>query len=50
MMENEIQKICREVAEAMCDKYCKYPNEYSRDDYEKMLDEVCADCPLNRIN
>lgn len=32
--------------EAMCDKYCKYPNEC---DTQEKLDEICNDCPLNNF-
>ena len=39
------------VKSRMCDGYCKYPAEYKvkEDDgnYERMIDGVCASCPLN---
>ena len=43
------------IIEQMCDKYCKYRDEYlarySDLDiaHEIMLEEKCVDCPLSRI-
>lgn len=55
-MQNEIQKICEEVAFAICDDYCKWPEKYksnykdSDEAYEHMMADKCENCPLNRIN
>lgn len=38
--------VIKEVKEAMCDKYCKYPFEIA--DEEALL-IVCNRCPLNRL-
>ena len=35
-----------EIAEAMCDFYCKYP-EYIMD--EDVMKEICERCPLNKL-
>jgi hypothetical protein len=48
------KELIEEVKEDMCDNYCKYPFEYlmqyedPEDAHEKMLDEVCNDCPLTK--
>ena len=44
-----------EIKAAMCDHYCRFPLEYSmeyefsEDGYEKMLEERCAECPMNDL-
>lgn len=35
-----------EVIEAICDDYCKWPDECSN---QEELTEKCNDCPLNNI-
>ena len=39
-----------EVAEQICDKYCKYPYEWDEETEGVQLceSEICANCPLNR--
>jgi hypothetical protein len=53
-MENEIRKICEEVAAEICDKYCKYPTmpipEGKTEDWLMEDGGPCENCPLNRIN
>lgn len=39
--------IIEEVKGSICDNYCKHPSEYK--DWDKMLEEVCSSCPLNRL-
>ena len=34
-----------ELKETMCDKYCRMPDFYGGD----TLDDICEDCPLNRL-
>ena len=46
--------ILREVVDAICDGYCKYPEicikEYGEDEAEDWLyDKYCAGCPMNRL-
>lgn len=44
-----------EIAEDICAKYCKYPEQYeqefddSDETYEKMFKEKCENCPLNKL-
>ncbi len=44
-----------EIVETMCDKYCKYPERYLAvienpdEAQEVMIEEVCKDCPLNKL-
>lgn len=51
-MEEEKQKtiydLLDEVAMAMCDKYCKYPESYEGT-FDEMPEEVCAECPMCRV-
>ena len=48
-------EIIQEVKEEMCDHYCKYPVEFlmtyedSEEAHDKMIEEMCAECPLNRL-
>ena len=43
-----VYNIINSVVEEMCDKYCKYPDIYDEDD-DKLYDEQCNNCPLNRL-
>lgn len=48
MQENTtITEQLEEIAEQICDNYCKYIEKYS--DYEKLVEEKCEHCPLWRI-
>ena len=49
--EKTISQMFEEIREAMCDKYCKYPEKYNCDDedeYNAMM-SFCENCPLNRL-
>lgn len=53
---SDLEQIIEAVCEQVCDGLCKYPEEY-RAKYkdpdeagEHMIDEVCKDCPLNRLH
>ena len=45
----------QQTVETMCDKFCKYPERYlavieNQDEaQEVMIEEVCKDCPLNKL-
>lgn len=39
--------INQEIAETMCDHYCKFPEAY--DDEDRMHVEKCEECPLNEL-
>lgn len=54
MNDKAITKQLEEIAENICDHYCKYPEKYSikekgDDAYDALLNEVCVKCPLNKI-
>ncbi len=57
MMENKektVSEIIEEVKTEICDKYCKYSDinytrEYSDEEYDKMMEKICANCPLDRL-
>ena len=40
-------EIIEEVKTDICDKYCKYPEQY--DDDDEMLRDVCENCALGRL-
>lgn len=46
-----IPKILEEVVEEMCNKYCKYPQEWDEEaeGIELSDSDICANCPLNRL-
>lgn len=50
-ISNELAKIAEEI----CDKYCKYPQEYVEkygdgdESMEKLADEKCNYCPVCRL-
>lgn len=41
-----IEREFLEVAEEICDKYCKYP---SMSQNESWLEAICETCPLRRL-
>lgn len=41
-----VYKIIEEVIEEMCKDYCRHPRE---DNTEADMDDICSDCPLNRL-
>ena len=42
-----IPEIVEDVKTAICDEYCKYPNEYEDNE---ILEVICEKCPLNRLD
>lgn len=51
-----VYNVLVEVIETVCDKYCKFPEEYSRKfggDEDKALEELCKEkcesCVLNKL-
>ena len=44
--EKTISQILEEVANSICDDYCKFPNECKS---EEELYEICEDCPPGRL-
>lgn len=38
--------LLHEMADKICDNYCKYPERYPEGQYGAMLDGVCSKCPL----
>lgn len=54
-MESNIVQQLEEIAEEMCDNYCKWPAKYLEENehevaYEKMWDEICVNCPLDKLH
>ena len=49
MADKSITKVIEEVCEEICDKYCKHPSSYGADEVDKMWEEVCENCPLNKL-
>lgn len=48
----EVDNELEEVAGKICDKYCLFPQAYDtglEEDHERMIEEKCNFCPLNRI-
>lgn len=51
-LENErktVTKIIREVREEVCTRLCKYPERYTPEEWENGAEEICKDCPLDRL-
>ena len=46
-----IPQLLEEVVSEMCNRYCKYPQEWDEEAEGCELSEsdVCANCPLNRL-
>lgn len=51
-MENKgIGIMLEEIASEICDKYCKYPNEWDaeQEGMELCESDICRNCPLSRL-
>lgn len=46
--QKKVREIIKEVIEKICNDYCKYPEEY-REKCERLIDDQCCNCPLNRL-
>lgn len=44
-----VTKIIREVREEVCTRLCKYPERYTPEEWENGAEEICKDCPLDRL-
>jgi hypothetical protein len=47
-----VVQIMDEVAQEICDEYCKYPAEWDPDEHDGMElfeSEICQNCPLMRL-
>lgn len=44
-----ITDIIEEVKEDICSNYCKHPEKYEPDEWDNVFEEVCKDCPLDRL-
>ena len=46
-----VHNIIVEVVKKVCDEYCKWPEKYGDSDEElqKLMDEHCEKCVLNRL-
>ena len=41
-----------DIKEQICDHFCKFPEAYDHgceDDNQRMIEERCEKCPLNRL-
>ena len=47
MEKQTVHNILVEVIDEMCDKYCKFPEQYRGDD--ELYEKHCGGCPLNRL-
>ena len=50
-----VVEIIEEVIEKMCSDYCKFPEQYEKEygdsdeGVDKMAEDRCGKCPLNRL-
>lgn len=49
-MEKTIKEQLLDIAEDICDNYCKYPEQWHGDREDLYESETCRNCPLNKIN
>lgn len=47
----KVNEMIQEIADEMCDKYCKYPDIWDEEAEGVELSEsdICKNCPLNRL-
>lgn len=43
-----VSSILEEVINDMCDKYCKYPEQFTGDEEDELY-KICDSCPLNKL-
>lgn len=50
-MQNDkrISQELESIAEAICDNYCKFPAQYTPEEWEEAMQEICNNCPLMRL-
>lgn len=51
-LNNIIQEKLEECAAEICDKYCKYPTQYTNAEWDELMekDELpCKDCPFMKL-
>lgn len=44
-----VTRIIEEVCDEICTHYCKWPDNWTDEANELCDSEVCAKCPLNRL-
>jgi hypothetical protein len=44
-----MQEIIEEIMANICDTRCKHPEIYTAEEWEQISDEICGNCPLNRL-
>lgn len=51
MEEKKATQIINEVIEEICNKYCKYPEQWDEEKEGMILadSDICKNCPLNRL-
>lgn len=50
MKEKTISQLLEEVANEICDHYCKYMHgSYLEEELDEVLDKHCSICPLNKL-
>jgi len=53
--DKSVYGIMVEVIDSICNEYCKWPEQYSRDETkegeaeDRLYDERCTACPFNRL-
>ena len=49
--EKTIPMLLEDIAERMCNEYCKYPEQWNEEAAGVELSEsdICLTCPLNRL-
>ena len=48
----ELQETIEKVMNEMCDNYCKYPEKYTKEEWDEIAfndDSPCINCPLTRL-
>ena len=47
--QKSVVNVIEEVMNEVCDKYCKFPEQYTDEDEEKLYEKHCNNCPLNKL-
>lgn len=50
-LRSTVNEIIEDVAQEICDHYCKYPEQWDaeKEGMELMDSDICINCPLSRL-
>ena len=47
--QQTVTEMIQKAVEKMCDEYCKFPQMYTEENEDKLYEEHCDGCVLNKL-